>query len=549
MMRNRLALLYILASFANAQENPCIVCPDGVTADEGEDYKPYASSGDFTTCAEFIEAYELIDSGSPKCGMADLVVGTFCCYTPPENPCTICPNGVTADEGDDYVPYADDGDTMTCAQYIELAAWYESGSYVCGYFEIDELSCCPTEPEDACIICPNGATVGDDFVPYDASNSTTTCIDLIDGAMLFETESSFCGGQGEMVERHCCPSGGSFEATTTTADNPCIICPDGATADDDFAPYRDSGNPMTCNQLINAAESYEADSEWCESREVDAAYCCPTVPVNPCIICPYGAFAGDDFVPRPLSGSSKTCKEIIDFARLFESGSRQCKLSEEDETLCCPLVPALITTPSSNPTGANPIDPTPDNSGGAIAGAVIAVVSVVAIALGVYYLRKKGNHTISSSIVHEGPTSSATSTATSAAFFTGDRARADDPQRVEDMPGGVIPTAMAIRIGQETDESEATHDAAIPPNDPNHPFVRAMMVRLRADWADAGVPTDKQTSMEIYILRTIAKLPFDATPADQARMVASALSELADTENDQFPVEPPPPPSAPRLNE
>jgi hypothetical protein len=340
----RLAALLsiVLASSAHAQVDPCIVCPSGVTAEQGEDYAPYEDSGDFTTCAEFIESYKLIDSGSLKCGMADLTVALHCCYTEPDNPCTICSKGVTATQGDDYTPYADSGDLTTCAQLIAGATAFESGSHVCGYFEMDELQCCFTEPEDFCNICPDGATVGGDFVP----SVGTTCDKSIDFAVLFETGSTFCGSYGEIIERDCCPSSGTYEVTTTAADNPCNICPDGATAGDDFAPYSASGNPMKCSELINAAKSYETDSDWCESREVDAAYCCPTEPVDPCAICPFGAFAGDNFIPRPLSGSSNTCKDIIDFARLFESDSRQCELSKADETLCCPYDP--FTTPVSS---------------------------------------------------------------------------------------------------------------------------------------------------------------------------------------------------------
>lgn len=115
-----------------------------------------------------------------------------------------------------------------------------------------------------------------------------------------------------------------------------------------ISPHTLAGNPMTCSELIYAAKSYETDSDWCESREVDAAYCCPTEPEDPCAICPWGAFAGDNFIPRPLSGSSKTCREIIEFARLFESGSRQCEMSKADETLCCPIIPVPVTTPVSS---------------------------------------------------------------------------------------------------------------------------------------------------------------------------------------------------------
>jgi hypothetical protein len=181
-------------------------------------------------------------------------------------------------------------------------------------------------------------------------------------------------------------------------------------------------------------------------------------------------------------------------------------------------------------------------SGGAVTAiSVVAIISAIAIASASYYFRKKHNHTSSTTGGQKGPASSATS----AAFFPG--SQATDSQRVEEMPGGAMPAvAVAIRMDHPTDESGMNNEAAIPPNDPNHPFVRALIMRLWADWADAGVPADKQASMEIHILRRIAKLPSDATPADQASTVALALSELADVENVQFPIEPPPPPSASR---
>ena len=301
-----------------------------------------------------------------------------------DNTCIICPDGASA--GDDFAPYADSdggffildfivslfgvGDSKTCGDLIEAAQQYSTGSEWCGLSEMHELHCCPTVPENPCIICPNGATAGDDFVPSYEGN-TLTCKDLIDYANQYGAESDYCGFIGKYHELYCCPEEDMSPPSPTpeviiiTIDNPCIICPDGATAGDDFAPYADSGNSMTCGELIDAAKSYESQSAWCGLRDVDAAYCCPTAPVDPCIICPFGAFAGDDFVLRPSTGSTTTCRENIDFAKLFESGSQYCKLNVADEALCCPVegitdAPSPTEITSSLPTSgsATPLSPT-----------------------------------------------------------------------------------------------------------------------------------------------------------------------------------------------
>jgi hypothetical protein len=65
----------------------------------------------------------------------------------------------------------------------------------CAISEIQELNCCPSEPENPCIICPNGATVGDDFVPNasinESDDAALTCGDLIYYAKQLETESYY----------------------------------------------------------------------------------------------------------------------------------------------------------------------------------------------------------------------------------------------------------------------------------------------------------------------------------------------------------------------
>jgi hypothetical protein len=119
------------------------------------------------------------------------------------DPCIICPDGTDAAV---FAPYADDGDSRTCADLIEWAKLYEIGSDECGNSELHELHCCYTAPENPCIICPNGATAGDDYVPEYEENSVTrgTCKDLIDGAKRFESESDACGLY-DIDVAYCCP--------------------------------------------------------------------------------------------------------------------------------------------------------------------------------------------------------------------------------------------------------------------------------------------------------------------------------------------------------
>jgi hypothetical protein len=128
---------------------------------------------------------------------------TFGTGTGADNPCIICPDGTDAAV---FAPYADDGDSRTCVDLIELAKLYEIGSDECGNSELHELHCCYTAPENPCIICPNGATAGDDYVPEYEENSVTrgTCKDLIDGAKRFESESDACGLY-DIDVAYCCP--------------------------------------------------------------------------------------------------------------------------------------------------------------------------------------------------------------------------------------------------------------------------------------------------------------------------------------------------------
>ena len=359
-------------------DDPCIICPNDITA--GDDFVPNSSSGNSMTCLELINSSMDFESGSQMCSFSS-IYKISCCpttttptqaptTTPTETPtvdamtpaptpapldtgtvtgvdntCIICPDGTAAD---DFAPHAEDGDSRTCADFINEAKLYETGSDDCGWFEFQELHCCYTIPENPCIICPDGATAGDEYVPEYAWNSVTraTCKDLIDWAKQFETGSDACG-RYDIDVAYCCPSPASVDdsavAPTTTAstlgagtvaDNPCIICLDG-TAADDFAPHAEDGDSRTCADFIDEAKLYEPGSDDCGWFEFQELYCCYTIPEILCIICPDGATAGDDYVPD-YEGNTLTCSDLIEGAKQFESGSDACGRYDIDVAYCCP---------------------------------------------------------------------------------------------------------------------------------------------------------------------------------------------------------------------
>ena len=67
---------------------------------------------------------------------------------------------------------------------------------------------------------------------------------------LIEKGSKTCAWS-QMVEGHCCP---------TTLENPCIACPNGITAGDDFMPYADGGNLAPCKVNIEDCKFFDAEN-------------------------------------------------------------------------------------------------------------------------------------------------------------------------------------------------------------------------------------------------------------------------------------------------
>ena len=134
----------------------CNICPNGVTISEGDNFAPYADAD-----AEHLTFY----------------IGQL------PNP-------------------------STCGELIDAARQYETGTEECAVSEVHELYCCPTPSDDRCIICPNGATI-DGKVPDTQTElvdgSAMTCEELIDNAALFDRESDYCEIFGVVDEEDCCP--------------------------------------------------------------------------------------------------------------------------------------------------------------------------------------------------------------------------------------------------------------------------------------------------------------------------------------------------------
>jgi hypothetical protein len=146
------------------------------------------------------------------------------------------------------------------------------------------------EVGNTCIICLNGANVGGIFAPYADGGDLRTCADLIDEAKLYEIGSNNCGWF-EFQELDCCYN---------KPENLCYICPDGATAGDDYVPEY-YGNTFTCYDLIEGAKRFESGSDACGLYDLDMLYCFPPEGDNTYIICPDGPAIGDF---APIDGDS-----------------------------------------------------------------------------------------------------------------------------------------------------------------------------------------------------------------------------------------------------
>ena len=244
------------------------------------------------------------------------------------NPCTICPGGISS--GDDHVPTI--WPVTTCKNFRDEAKRFESGSDACSLYEGVVPECCPpltTSPTVTSFTTTIPSTTPPVFVTNDHAGTP-------DAAM---TPAPSPAPTVETMQESS-TSGTVFE-------NQCIVCPNGVKDGmNDVAPYDAGGDSRTCVQLVTDALTIESGTEDCGWAEYVELECCFTEPSNSCNVCPDGATAGDDYVPE-YEGNTSTCKEFIEGATLFESGSDACALHDIDAEYCCPPedeeTPAITT--------------------------------------------------------------------------------------------------------------------------------------------------------------------------------------------------------------
>ncbi len=219
-----------------------------------------------------------------------------------DNPCIICPNGATA--SNDFVPNSSNGNSLMCLELISSSMDYKSGSEMCTLRSIYKILCCPM---------PTAPTPAEDVIVVVPTKTPT------------ETMTP-------------APTPAPTDDTPTVVDNTCIICPNGANAGGNIAPYTNTGDLRTCADLIDEAKLYDAGDDDCGWYVLTEKDCCFTLPENPCIICPNGATASDEYVPEYAVNSviRATSKDLIEGAKQFESGSDACGLYDIDVAYCCP---------------------------------------------------------------------------------------------------------------------------------------------------------------------------------------------------------------------
>jgi hypothetical protein len=95
-----------------------------------------------------------------------------------ENPCLICTyDGAISGDVNDYVPYHEYAPRITCKEIIDNATLFETGSLWCARFGEAGFFCCPTPPDDPCTLCPNGITVAYNYEPYNNGDTCSVLLD------------------------------------------------------------------------------------------------------------------------------------------------------------------------------------------------------------------------------------------------------------------------------------------------------------------------------------------------------------------------------------
>jgi hypothetical protein len=188
-------------------QDSCEACPNGATF-TGE----FEFEGVSMTCSDLISFAILFAPGSAECAsFAD--VATVCCPPVAENPCEVCPDGVTFDGDFEF-----EGVSVTCSDIISIAMGLESGSDECVEVprEEVELICCPSGgiPEIG------GGTVATTAIPVEETeinNGTTTTIAPVVETSTYATAPAIPEIDGGTATATTAPVVETTTSTNTTA--------------------------------------------------------------------------------------------------------------------------------------------------------------------------------------------------------------------------------------------------------------------------------------------------------------------------------------------
>ena len=161
-------------SGSSSTTTSCTICPNGIT--KGDDYTPFIADGDTTTtCKGLVDEVNFF--GSDFCDGTS-IYEMLCCPSEDRKPCTLCPNGITA--GDEYTPFIDDGDAATCKELVDVTAMVLSeGDESCEGSKIMQAYCCPGAEENPCLVCPNGLSVEKEDIILDGDSLTCKVSDFV----------------------------------------------------------------------------------------------------------------------------------------------------------------------------------------------------------------------------------------------------------------------------------------------------------------------------------------------------------------------------------
>ena len=177
-------------------DDPCVICAGDITA--GEEFVISEEGDDVTTCADVVAYAANVEEASPTCAGVKRAKAAYC-PTPVDNPCTLCPAGITVDDG--FVVLGSNG--MSCAalaQYVGAAA---ESSEVCSESKYAEIFYCRTSATRPFPVCAAGLTVEESPCIPDAD--CATCGDLVYYASGTKEESDMCAVFRE-EEKICRPA-------------------------------------------------------------------------------------------------------------------------------------------------------------------------------------------------------------------------------------------------------------------------------------------------------------------------------------------------------